>query len=564
MSTLRRFFGRHAGLLLALVLCSYLTRSQPTKQPQPRVVLPDHEARVVEFSPDSRVMVTDGDSGGCVRDVATGRVLVPLMRATSNGPSRATKITWPRFTPDGRSLIVQLGGPRFDQIPTVTLAIFDVATGRELASFDRVGSNIWFGSALPPPEYSLSADGATLAFTRIRDFRNERVTIWDVETRKTIVEFSGGPPLALSLNGSMIAYGDVRTENAFPAIRKIRATRHSTQQVTHYSTSGGMNAGPVAFSPDDKLLAAVTPTGQPEVRTVSAMSMAAGEHELDDGQSRNLPIHLDGGWFSSKGAWFSRDARHLFVDHLGGYTDIRSIEAWDMTGRIPTLVLKVPAEGVAPEVGRMTMAHFDHISRWNPEARDNSEVKVFDLPSSQPRLKFTETGVHFASISPDGRLLVTPSIRRETTGINRLLRIVGLFWRVVGLSPGWLPGKGASVPIRDIRFYDADTGQLIGTIDLSKDHAKRGSEVPTVGFSPDGKTLVFSYPPVNRSWDSRNPMVDWSVELWDVPTAGEMRWMAIWTALSLVFAGVVFDRRRRSRRNCSASEKSKGSGESVG
>ncbi len=149
---MRGFVRRHVGVLLAVLLSPTFVELGPPKEVRPRVVLPEHEARIVEFSPDSRVMVTDGTSGGCVRDAATGRVLVRLMRAGPDGPSPATEITWPRFTADGRHLIVQLGGPRFgpELTRTVTLAIFEVATGRELASFEGVGMGNWWFTSLPP------------------------------------------------------------------------------------------------------------------------------------------------------------------------------------------------------------------------------------------------------------------------------------------------------------------------------------------------------------------------------------------------------------------------------
>ncbi len=131
MASLRRPFVGHVGILFALLICIAIVPVRPVRQARPRVILPEHEARIVEFSPDSRVMVTDGDSGGCVRDAATGLVLSRLMRNNKNGASRATNITWPHFTADGRRLIVQLGGPRFGRDRTITLAVFEVATGRE-------------------------------------------------------------------------------------------------------------------------------------------------------------------------------------------------------------------------------------------------------------------------------------------------------------------------------------------------------------------------------------------------------------------------------------------------
>ena len=86
MGSIRGFVGRHVGVLLALLMSPFFVILHAAKAPRLRVLLPEHEARVVEFSPDSRVMVTDGASGGCVRDPVTGRVLVGLMRAGAADP----------------------------------------------------------------------------------------------------------------------------------------------------------------------------------------------------------------------------------------------------------------------------------------------------------------------------------------------------------------------------------------------------------------------------------------------------------------------------------------------
>src|SRR5262249_56609376 len=136
-----------------------------------------------------------------------GRELAGLVRNAPAGPVLATDIPEPRFTADGRHVVVQLGGPRFGGGPTlgseltVTLAVFDVATGRERGSFAGVGSGIWYGSALAPADYALSADGSTLAFCRVSGIGSQRkgtVTVWDIDAAKAVCEFPGLPPLALT------------------------------------------------------------------------------------------------------------------------------------------------------------------------------------------------------------------------------------------------------------------------------------------------------------------------------------------------------------------------------
>lgn len=545
MTSIRLWVVRHCCLLLTLMtICLFSSLHSPKVQ-RPRVVLPEHEARIVEFSPDSRVMLTDGDTGGCVRDAATGRILVKLFRRSES--RSATEITWPRITADGKRVIVQLGGPRFGQNHTVTLAVFEVATGRELASFEDVGSNVWFGSSLPPPEYALSADGSTLAFTQILDLQVGQVTVWDLEAGKALEKFPGMAPLALAPDGSKIVHGDIRSEVDFPKIRNLKTDRPASNRVDNPSPSNAMSAGPVAFSGDGKWVAAVSWEGKPAVLEVQAVSRES--QGANDGQASGEPVVNLGRhstWFCSKAAWFSRDRRLLFVDDLGGFMHFRQIEVWDLSGQTPVPVLQAPSPGVASEVGRVATADYDMGSRWIPEARDNSEVKVFELPSSTHRLQFVETGVQVATISPDGQTLALPSYRNKADGSNGIRKIADSVLRQVGLSSSWTSRNGPSIPVRDIRFHDAATGRLIGTIDCTK---KRPTY--SLGFSPDSKTLIVSYHPSNFAWDSRNPMIDWSVELWDVPNGRDVGWMAAAIAISLILTGMFFDRRRKRRRDSS-------------
>ncbi len=251
MALRRGLLGRHVGALLALLVLPLIALFAFGQPLRPRAVLPEHDGRIVEFSPDGRALLTDGASGGCVRDAATGRILARLLRKDN---TRATDITWPRFTPDGKRLIVQIGGTRFGnhQTRTVALAVFDAETGREMAAFEPVGAGAWLNFG---PEYALSADGSTLAFVPKPDYsRGGRIVVWDVDAGKTLAEFPGLPPLALSMDGGMIAHGDVDQDRVQPRIRVLKADRPARSGRPRFPKMRSVNCGPLTFPHDDRKL----------------------------------------------------------------------------------------------------------------------------------------------------------------------------------------------------------------------------------------------------------------------------------------------------------------------
>ncbi len=215
-------------------------------------------------------------------------------------------------------------------------------------------------------------------------------------------------------------------------------------------------------------------------------------------------------------------------------------QVWDVAGQTPSLVMNCHSAAVAPDAGRGVTARYHISSRHDPGSYDNSDVKVFDLPTPTPRLDFKETGVHVAAISPDGKLLALPAHRWGVKGSTRLSRVLVSAYASLGYT---LNGFSESLEVHEVRLYNAATGRFLTALPLRK-----ANNHPLVEFSSDSRTLVVRYfapTYVNRGHDAVNN--DWSVELWDVPDGVVDDWSSgalFALAAALVLAGVAFDWRR--------------------
>jgi WD40 repeat protein len=546
MASLRGLLGRHVGVLLALLVLPLIALFASGQLLRPRAVLPELDGRIVEFSPDGRRLLTDGASGGCVRDAATGRILACLLRKDN---ARATDITWPRFTPDGKRLIVQIGGTRFGNhhTQTVALAVFDAETGREMAAFEPEGADAWGNYG---PEYALSADGSTLAFVPKPDYsRGGRIVVWDVDAGKTLAEFPGRPPLALSMDGGMIAHGDVDHDCVQPRISVLKVDRPARSGPPRFPKMRSVNCGPLTFSHDDRKLTTLLRSPRPpyvgppltlDVSEVVRMAVAPGDNAAT---SRDGPriIHFGPpGMYLTTAICLGPDAKLLFVGIPFNSVGEPMTQVWAVAGQTPSLAMECHSAAVAPDAGRAVTARYHMSSRHDPGSYDNSDVKVFDLPSQTPRLDFKETGVHVAAISPDGKLLALPSHRWGVKGSTRLSRVLVSAYASLGFT---LNGFSESLEVHEVRLYNAATGRFLRAFPL-----RRARAYPLVEFSSDSRTLVERYfaPTYVNSTD--RPMNDWSVELWDVPASLADGWSSgtwfILAAAALVLAGAAFDWRR--------------------
>jgi WD40 repeat protein len=555
MTSLRGFLGRHVGVLLALLVVAPIALFAFGRPLRPKVVLPELDGKIVEFSPDGRTLLTDGASGGCLRDTATGRILARLLRKDN---TRATDITWPRFTPDGKRLIVQIGGERFGNrlTRTVSVAVFDAATGREMVAFEPVGADAWRNSG---PEYALSADGSTLAFVPKPDYsRGGRIVVWDVDAGRNLAEFPGLPPLALTTDGGMIAHGDVDQDCEQPRIRLLKADRPARVGNARFPTMRSVNCGPLTFSHDARKLTILPKSprfphvGPPltlDVSEVFRKAVSPDDHAATPRDGSRIiyfgPRPMLGEYLNSA-IYLSPDAKLLFVSIPFDASGDPETQVWEVAGQTPSLVMKCPSAAVAPDAGRAVTAR-SRMGTPSPGLIDSSDVKVFDLPSSSPGLEFKETGVHVAAISPDGKLLALPSHRRDhqwkvkgSTLLSQVL-ISAYRWLGIGLQP-------KSSEVQEVRLYNAATGRFLWAFPMRK-----AGPHPLVQFSPDSRTLVVRYfAPGHVNYGHGPVNNDWSIELWDVPagladggSSGTLFTLA--TAALMVLAGAAFDWLRAGR-----------------
>ena len=223
------------------------------------------------------------------------------------------------------------------------------------------------------------------------------------------------------------------------------------------------------------------------------------------------------GVYLNNAIYLSPDAKLLFVSIPFNAVGEPETQVWAVAGQTPSLVMKCHSAAVAPDAGRAVTARCRMRSRWDPGSYDNSDVKVFDLPSPSPRLDFKETGVHVAAISPDGKLLALPSHRWGVSGKQSPFPGSGL--RVRHSGSGCNP---QSSEVHEVRLYNAATGRFLRAFPLRKARAH-----PLVEFSPDSRTLVVRYfAPTHVNYGYGPVNNDWSIELWDVPavslTAGHL------------------------------------------
>jgi WD40 repeat protein len=210
---------------------------------KPRLTLRGHpfHALCLAFSPDGKALGTAGDREVRLWETATGRELVSFKRLV-RGHALA-------FSPDLRTLAAS----NFQDVD-----LWDVAAGKERRVLaDHRGAAVGV---------AFSADGKTLAVACIRRLDDRgyagEVKIWDALTGRERSTLKGHVnctrALALSPDGRTVALAGSRELGGEEELKLLDAA--SGRELTVVPFRDKRSVGRLAFSPDGRLLAAVTGT----------------------------------------------------------------------------------------------------------------------------------------------------------------------------------------------------------------------------------------------------------------------------------------------------------------
>ena len=413
-------------------------------------LLLEHNAGLggIAFSPDGKTLATGcADHKARIWNVATGQQLVTFK-------GHADRIDEVAFSPDGK--ILATGS--FDK----TVKLWEAATGQELFTLNtEYDSGIRF-----------SPDGRALAVGNSKTTR-----FWDVATGKEIPDF-----LKISQENFLLM--------GLSPDGKVFAARGNDQSIKIWEIATGRNIATfkghadlvvdAKFSPDGKTFATGSWDGTAKIWDIKTglelhtlkghtgriydIAFSPDGKVLATGGTADFTIKL---WNTATGREFTSFKGHVSeISALAFSPDGRKLASGgnDKTVRvwnIPQNEINDLLEGHTELIKAMV---FSPDGKSLATASNDQTVKLWDVAKGQAirTLKGHADLVNAAAFSPDGRILATG-------GDDKLLKL-----------------------------WDIATGRELLTI-------KSASDISTVAFSPDGKTVATSY------WQD-HPVI----ELWKV------------------------------------------------
>jgi WD40 repeat protein len=437
------------------------------------------------------------------------------------------------FAPDGRTVAVET---------EFRLYLYDATTGKQLHELDMRSAIDDFGrqtgivsggaarSLRDRPAIAFSADGKWLATAK----RGHSVRLWDVATGKEIRHVPTGHEepvraVAVGPDGRTVASaacdGTLRLWEAGSG-REVRVLRLPWQgdapRVSFLADFGGFS---VAFSPDGKMLAAVSP-----FNVVRLWEAATGRQRLDFLVSEHgvtsLAFTPDGKGLVTGGhgcfvLWDAATGRRL---HRFAANNLPNAD--DDAAQLGWWFQRV---AVSPD-GRLVVAvaWSEHYREWDSSAEFRLWLWELATGKLRRRIPADEPGqgvsdgetddrrggrrrslrVPLVAFAPDGRTLAWNSgsaVELLHLASGRPLRRFGGADDVAALafSPAGDVLATASEDGR-LRLYDPATGTILGVAD-----GQRG-EFTCLAFSPDSRTIIIGGDDMNLLvWDVAGVRESW-------------------------------------------------------
>jgi WD40 repeat protein len=447
------------------------------------------------LSPDGeRLVVSSFDGNVQIWDVATGKELVALPKHTAGPPCCLC------FSPDGSRLATDFG---------VAVKVWEVRTGQLLLTL--------------PHEYSVDAvcfsrDNQTVATAG----RAMPVRLWDAGKGKDARVLTDTPKLGLrvrclsfSPDGQLLAVGQLGRPIQ---VRDVRTGK----ELSALPTNGDALLS-LCFSPDGRRLATTWQKG-----TVRLMDPVTGREE---------PAPPDNP-FMAEAVCFSPDSRFLATGATDRIVRIRDGRTGQTIRTLKGHTSPVSGLAFSADGKRLVSAAADGVVKvWDPSA--DQDARILRTGAGSGELRFSLDGRRLAVVQ-DGTVhlwdvrtgaALPPLGKQDGPVVGMGFTTAGL--RVVRSSPS---GGGtvqdvetdqpprrlagdvdpigpcsfsadgrllAQILLKEVRLWDADTGQFLLTL--------RGPRtgISGVDFSPDGRFLAAGC------------VLDQNVHVWDVRTGEE-------------------------------------------
>ena len=356
------------------------------------------------------------------------------------------------FSPDGQYLAVS---------SNIGIWLYDAITYQELT---LLPNSVKISTLAFSPDGKTLVSGAGGDMSGVNDWK---INLWDVVTREKIAAFGKGTgPVAFSPDGKIIASRDWRTVYLWDII--------TGQKLAEF---GCDNAKSISFSPDGTLLAS---GGEDNV--VKIWNVATGQN-----------LHILTHKSKVNSVAFSPDGKTLAS---GSYDT--TIKLWDVaTGKeIIKIQKQWPIGDVAFSPDGKTLA-------WSSARK----ITVWDIATQTNLIIFeASTGGQSVAFSPDGKILVSAS---SYDGIVNLWDIetgntVDLGHTKIASSASFSPDStilAAGTRDGTIKLWDVVTGANVDIL-----LGKRGTRVHVVASSPDGRTIA------------SHAITEQFIRIWDIAT----------------------------------------------